>query len=104
MFKQKEKKKKGDVLVFFNYLVGGYREDKARLLLEMYRDKTKVSDQKLQQKGYSSAVAGTQRGCGDIHLGAIQHFTRHSREQPQVMWPCFGQGVGPHGLPRILST
>lgn len=99
-----KKKIKEDLLVFFNYLMGGYIEDRARLLSKMHRDNTKGSDQKLQQKGQSRSIAGAQRGCGVTHLGAIQHFIRHSCEQPQVMWPCFDEGAGPRGLLRILST
>lgn len=97
VFSLEKRKFSGDLVAVYNYMVKGFREDKARLFSEVHDSRTRGNKPKLKhgkfpldiRKPYrqKGRTATTQTDCGTAITGGLQDSTGHGPEQSDLISP-----------------
>lgn len=52
LFSLQQRRQRGDVVAVYNYLIRGYRENGAKLFLEVHSGKTRYKEHKLEHEKF----------------------------------------------------
>lgn len=99
LFSLKNTRLRGDIIAVYSNLMGGYREQGARLFLKVHRDRARDNKHKLEHGKFhykhklfhhkgDEAVKQVPRGLQSPSL-EIQNLTGQSCEQSDLNQPCF---------------